>query len=140
MAHGAVGMVMTFLYWEISVNQGWPAWVALPFVLLICAPALGLVVERVMMRRLTDAPVAISLVVTVGLLVACIGTAQVIWRPAGRNIPEFFPGHAVEIGSVRVTVHQMITFGIAVAVALGLYVLLNRTRTGTAMRAVVDNR
>src|SRR5205823_13074789 len=65
---------------------------------------------------------------------------QVIWRPAGRNIPEFFPGHAVEVGSIRVTVHQMITFGIAVAVALGLYVLLNRTRTGTAMRAVVDNR
>ena len=139
-AHGAVGMVMTFLYWEVSVNQGWPVWVALPFVLLVAAPAFGLFLERVMMRRLTDAPVAISLVVTVGLLVACIGAAEVIWPPAGRNILEFFPGKGVELGSVRVTVHQIITFAVAGGVALGLYVLLNRTRTGTAMRAVVDNR
>jgi branched-chain amino acid transport system permease protein len=139
-AHGAVGMVMTFLYWEVAVNRGWPVWVALPFVLLVAAPVLGLFLERVMMRRLTEAPVAISLVVTVGLLVACIGAAQVIWPPAGRNILEFFPGKGVELGPVRVTVHQIITFAVAGLVALGLYVLLNRTRTGTAMRAVVDNR
>lgn len=139
-AHGAVGMVMTFLYWEVAVNRGWPVWVALPFVLLVAAPLLGLFLERVMMRRLTEAPVAISLVVTVGLLVACIGAAQVIWPPAGRNILEFFPGKGVELGPVRVTVHQIITFAVAGLVALGLYVLLNRTRTGTAMRAVVDNR
>ena len=140
MAHGAVGMVMTFLYWEVSVNQGWPTWLALPFVLVVAAPLLGLVLERVMMRRLTDAPVAIALVVTVGLLVACVGAAQFIWKPGGRNIPEFFNGQAIEIGPIRVTVHQLITFGVATAVALGLYVLLNRTRIGTAMRAVVDNR
>jgi branched-chain amino acid transport system permease protein len=139
-AHGAVGMVMTFLYWEVAVNRGWPVWLALPFVLLVAAPVLGLFLERVMMRRLTEAPVAISLVVTVGLLVACIGAAQVIWPPAGRNILEFFPGKGVELGPVRVTVHQIITFAVAGLVALGLYVLLNRTRTGTAMRAVVDNR
>jgi branched-chain amino acid transport system permease protein len=139
-AHGAVGMVMTFLYWEVSVNQGWPVWVALPFVLLVAAPAFGLFLERVMMRRLTEAPVAISLVVTVGLLVACIGAAQVIWRPGGRNILEFFPGKAVQVGPVRVTLHQVITFLVAAGVAGGLYLLLNRTRTGTAMRAVVDNR
>jgi branched-chain amino acid transport system permease protein len=139
-AHGAVGMVMTFLYWEVAENRGWPVWLALPFVLLVAAPLLGLFLERVMMRRLTEAPVAISLVVTVGLLVACIGAAQVIWPPAGRNILEFFPGHGVKAGPVRVTVHQIITFAVAGLVALGLYVLLNRTRTGTAMRAVVDNR
>jgi branched-chain amino acid transport system permease protein len=96
--------------------------------------------ERTMMRRLTDAPVAIALVVTVGLLAACIGLAQSIWKPGGRDVPEFFVGQAVDVGPVRVTVHQLIILGTAVAVAGGLYVLLNRTRIGTAMRAVVDNR
>jgi branched-chain amino acid transport system permease protein len=140
MAHGAVGMFMTFLYWEVSVNQGWPVWVALPFVLGIAAPAMGLILERVMMRRLTQADVTISLVVTVGLLVALIGVAQTIWPPAGRNIEQFFNGDAVSFGIVRVSAHQFITMGVALAVAFGLYVLLNRTRIGTAMRAVVDNR
>ncbi len=140
MAHGAVGMIMTFLYWEVSVNQGWPTWVALPFVLLVAAPIFGLVLERVMMRRLTEAPVAIALVVTVGLLVACVGAAQFIWKPGGRNIPEFFNGKGVELGAIRVTAHQFITLAVAAAIAAGLYLLLNRTRIGTAMRAVVDNR
>jgi branched-chain amino acid transport system permease protein len=101
---------------------------------------MGLLLERVMMRRLTDAPVAIALVVTVGLLVALIGTAQVIWKPAGRNIDEFFVGQGVNLGAIRVTTHQLITLAVAIAVAAGLYALLNRTTTGTAMRAVVDNR
>jgi branched-chain amino acid transport system permease protein len=140
MAHGAVGMFMTFLYWEVHINQGWPTWLAMPFILLLVAPASGLLLERIMMRRLTQADVTISLVVTVGLLVALIGVAQTIWPPAGRNIPQFFVGQGVSFGLVRVTAHQFITLGIALVVALGLYILLNRTRIGTAMRAVVDNR
>jgi branched-chain amino acid transport system permease protein len=140
MAHGAVGMVMAYLYWEVHVNQGWPTWVSVGFVLLVAAPAVGLLLERVMMRRLTDAPVAVALVVTVGLLVALIGLAQLIWKPKGRNVSDFFVGRGIDVGSTRVTAHQFITMGLAVLVAGGLYVLLNRTRIGTAMRAVVDNR
>jgi branched-chain amino acid transport system permease protein len=140
MAHGAVGMVMTFLYWELYVHRGWPVWVAIPFVLFLAAPLFGLLMERLVMRRLTSADVTTSLVVTVGLLVALIAFAQQIWPPAGRTVDQFFVGHSVSFGIVRVTAQQFITMGVAVLVALGLYVLLNRTRIGTAMRAVVDNR
>ena len=140
MAHGAVGMVMTFLYWELYVHQGWPLWVVLPLVLFVIAPAFGLVMERAVMRRLTTADVTTSLGVTVGLLVALIGIAEQVWKPAGRTVDAWFLGHSVSFGLVRVTAQQFITMGVAIAVALGLYVLLNRTRIGTAMRAVVDNR
>ncbi|MDX6198121.1 MAG: branched-chain amino acid transport system permease protein livM [Actinomycetota bacterium] len=140
MAHGAVGMVMTFLYWELYIHRGWPLWVAIPFVLFIAAPLFGLLMERLVMRRLTSADVTTSLVVTVGLLVALIGFAQQLWPPAGRTVDQFFVGHSVSFGLVRVTVQQFITMGVAVLVAVGLYVLLSRTRIGTAMRAVVDNR
>jgi branched-chain amino acid transport system permease protein len=140
MAHGAVGMVMTFLYWELYVHQGWPLWVALPLVLLVAAPLFGLVMERLVKRRLTTADVTTSLVVTVGLLVALIGFAQTQWPPAGRTVDQYFVGHSISFGLVRVTAQQLITMGVALAVAVGLYVLLNRTRIGTAMRAVVDNR
>ena len=140
MAHGAVGMVMTFLYWELYVNQGWPLWVALPGVLLVAAPLFGLLMERLVMRRLTTADVTTSLGVTVGLLVALIGFAEYRWKPAGRSVDQWFVGHSLELGIVRVTAQQLITMAVAMAVALLLYFLLNRTRIGTAMRAVVDNR
>jgi branched-chain amino acid transport system permease protein len=139
-AHGAVGMLMAFVYWEVHFNRGLPTWLSLLLVVGIAAPLFGLLVERVMMRRLTEAPVAVSLVVTVALLVALIGTAQVVWPPSGRPFDEFFLGSGVQLGDVFVSAHQMITFFVGLVVAGGLYVLLNRTRVGIAMRAVVDNR
>ena len=38
------------------------------------------------------------------------------------------------------TYHQLVVFAAAIAVAIGLRILLYRTNTGVAMRAVVDNR
>ncbi|MDP9101018.1 MAG: ABC transporter permease [Actinomycetota bacterium] len=142
-AHGAVGMVMAFGYWELHFHHHVPAWLALILIVGVAAPLFGFVIERTMMRRLTDAPVAVSLVVTVALLVGLIGAAQYIWPPAGRPFDEFFLGHGIRVGGkggVFLTAHQMITFGVGLLVAGGLYLLLNRTRTGIAMRAVVDNR
>jgi branched-chain amino acid transport system permease protein len=139
-AHGAVGMVMTFLYWELYVHQGWPLWLVLPLILFVLAPAFGLLMELLVMRRLTTADITTQLGVTVGLLVALIGIAEQVWKPAGRRVDQWFPGHGVTFGIVTVSAQQFITMGVAVLVALLLYVLLNRTRIGTAMRAVVDNR
>lgn len=139
-AHGAVGMFMAFVYWELAVARGLPPLLALVLVVGVLAPLFGLLIERFMMRRLTEAPVAVALVVTVALLVALIGAAQALWPPAGRKVDPYFNGSGLQIGDYFVTAQQLITFGVAIVVALALFVLLNSTRTGTAMRAVVDNR
>src|SRR5690349_24958182 len=68
-AHGAVGMVFAFVYWDLSQKQGMPAWLALAVVLLLLAPAFGFFLQRVVVRNLGNAPVGVSLVVTVGILV-----------------------------------------------------------------------
>ena len=140
MAHGAVGMIMAFLFWELAVAIGLPSWLALLLVVGVIAPLFGAFLERVMMRRLTDASVTVSLTVTVGLLVMLIGAAQTIWPPGARRVEEFLPGTGLRIFGVFVTGHEILTFVLGAVVAGGLYVLLNRTRTGTAMRAIVDNR
>lgn len=139
-AHGAVGMIMAFLYWELAVNRGLPTLVALVLVVGVAAPLFGYALDRLVMHRLTHAPVAVTLVVTVGALVFLMGAAEALWPPAGRRVDPFFGSAGLQLGPVFVTVHQMLTFGIAVAVAGGLYLLLSRTRTGIAMRAVVDDR
>ena len=140
MAHGAVGMVMAFLYWELAVSRGLPAPLAIVVVVGIIAPLFGALIERTMMRRMTDAPPVVSLTVTVGLFVGLIGLAQSVWPPTGRRVEEFFPGTGFNIGEVFVSGHDILTFGVALLVAAALYVLLARTRTGIGMRAVVDNR
>lgn len=138
-AHGAFGMVLAFTYWDFSERQGLPVWLSLGLVLLVVAPLVGYAVNRFVARGLGDAPVGVSLVVTVGLFVGLIGLAQQVWPPAARTVPFFLPESGVQIGSVFVTAHYMITIAMSGAVAVGLYLLLNRTRIGTAMRASVDN-
>jgi len=138
-AHGAVGMVFAFLYWEFSQNQGLPVWLSLFLVLGVVAPLTGVFIQRVVTRGLGNAPIGVSLVVTVGMLVTMIGVAQQQWKPAPRSLPLFFPDDLIRIGGVIITWQQIITVVLSIIVAVGLFVLLARTRVGTAMRASVDN-
>jgi len=138
-AHGAFGMVFAFVYWDLSQRQHIPVWISLILVLLIVAPLVGIAVERVIARNLGAAPVGVSLVVTVGLLVGLIGVATQIWQPAARTVPQFFAGHSLTLGSVQVTWHEVLTIVLSGVVAGALYLLLTQTRVGTAMRASVDN-
>lgn len=138
-AHGAFGMVLAFTFWDFSVRQGMPTWLALLLVLGVVAPLIGWFIERFVTRGLGNAPVSVSLVVTVGLLVGLIGVAQYLWPPESRQLMPFQPETGYQVGSTYVTAHQLITIVCSVLVAAALYLLLNRTRVGTAMRASVDN-
>ena len=138
-AHGAFGMVLAFTFWDFSQRQGMPLWLALFLVLGVVAPAIGWFIQRFVTRGLGEGPVSVALVVTVGLFVGCIGVAQQIWPPAARTVPQFMPERGLTVAGTYVTAHQIITILLSMVVAGLLYLLLNRTRIGTAMRASVDN-
>ncbi len=142
-AHGAIGMIVAYSYWELRVRHHLPAPVALFLALVVIAPLLGAVIERVLMRRLFDASVITKIVVTIGLLVGLLGLAQVIW-PGTINppptLPRFYGDNIAHIGGVNLPWHQLIILVCAVAVAIGLRLLLKTSRLGVAMRAVVDDR
>jgi branched-chain amino acid transport system permease protein len=91
-AQGAMGMFGAFVYWQLKVDWGVPTIPALLISVLVFAPLFGALVERVLMRRLTTAPLVAKLVVTIGLMVALMGLAVSIWDPnTGRTIPPLFP-------------------------------------------------
>jgi branched-chain amino acid transport system permease protein len=138
-AHGAFGMLLSFVFWDFSVRQGMPRLLALALVLFVVAPVIGWFIARFVARDLGDAPASVSLVVTVALLVLCIGATIQIWPLESRTVLPFFAGHTFGLGSATITAHQLITVLASVLVAAGLYGLLTRTRIGTAMRASVDN-
>ena len=139
-AHGAMGMVLAYVFWQLW--QGWhlPALGALALVLLVAAPLLGIVVERLAMRPLHASPLSVRLGVTLGLLLVLVAGAESIW-PQGNVyiVPEFLNGHNVKVAGVTLSVEQLLTVGVAVACAVGLRVLFTRTTTGLSMRAVVDD-
>ena len=140
-AHGGIGMFMAFTYWELRFNHGWPAPLAIFMVVCVFAPLMGAVIERVLMRNLAGRATGTSLVVTIGLMVMLMGLAQGIWSPQARQFPEFFADSSgFQVAGITVSVHQVITMVVAGIAAAAFWYLLNRTRTGVAMRAVVDDR
>ncbi|MBV9412942.1 MAG: ATP-binding cassette domain-containing protein [Acidimicrobiia bacterium] len=138
-AHGAVGMISAFTYWNLTVEQGWPALLALLFILLVFAPVLGILIDLLIMRNLHSASEEVRVIVTVALMLFLLGIGQWIWDPGvPRTIPRFFNADHVQIFSVNVTYHQIIVVIAALAVAVGLRLFLFRTRIGVALRATVD--
>jgi branched-chain amino acid transport system permease protein len=139
-AHGAIAMVAAFTFWQLW--QGWHINVVLSVVIVlgVIAPLFGLIVERVLMRPLENAPVDLTLVVTLGLLLFLVGLANLVWSPlVARALPEFFHGSGFQITGLLISYEQVIAAASLVVVAIGLRLLLTRARAGIAMRAVVDN-
>jgi branched-chain amino acid transport system permease protein len=148
-AHGAVGMIAAFSYWQLWQAWHWPFALALAFVVLIEAPLLAVAVEFGLMRRLHGASVERSLMVTLGLLVILLGTATIFWSSPEviRSVPAYFTSADGSVGSVRlfgnngVTIEyqQLMIVVVAAVVAVGLGGFFRKFRLGVALRAVVDD-
>ncbi len=139
-AHGAVGMFLAYLYWQLWQGWGWNPVLALLLILLVIGPALALVVERVLMRPLYGSSLNTVIVVTLGLFLVLYGTSSSIWNQTiTRNLPNWFGSDQVDVLGVNLTYENLITVGCAVAVAIALWALFKRTRMGVSMRAVVDD-
>jgi branched-chain amino acid transport system permease protein len=139
-AHGAIGMLGAFAYWQLRFDWGWPAPIAIAVVLLVLGPLFGALLEVVIFRGLQQTTDTIKLVVTVSLLFSIIGIANWIWDPDVFRNATKFGGPNITIGDVPITRHELITIIVAIAVAIGLRYLLYHTRAGIAMRAAVDDR
>ncbi len=140
-AHGAVGMLAAFAYWQLRFGWGVPTPLAFAVVLVVLAPLFGLGLERVVMRRLEGASEVAKLVVTVAVMLGLMSFALWVWDPSkARSVRPLWSGRVVEWGFVRVSYNDILVLALAALVAVGLRQLLYRTRAGIAMRAQVDDR
>ena len=101
-SHGAIGMFMAFTYWQFAVAWHVPIPVSLFLVVFVFAPLAGALIERIAIRPLYGSPLGISLMVTLGVLLALLGIADTIWsNQITRQIPVIF-GNRTKIGRAHV--------------------------------------
>src|SRR5829696_273004 len=67
-AHGAVGMLAAFTYWQLRIDWGWPAPIALFVVLVVLAPLFGAFLQRVIMSGLQGTSEIVRVVVPVAVM------------------------------------------------------------------------
>jgi branched-subunit amino acid ABC-type transport system permease component len=142
-AQGAIAMLAAFTYWQVRWGWGWPAPLALLVVLGVLAPGLGAVLYIVVMKNLRGTSEVTKIIVPVGVMLGFLALATWIWNPTPRTprlFYKFFGANAnVKIFDVTLTWHEIIAFILAIVIAGGIAFLFRRTRSGVAMRAVVDD-
>ncbi|AVH59565.1 MULTISPECIES: ABC transporter permease subunit [Streptomyces] len=130
-AHGAIAMVCAYLLRQFTVEWGWPLALGASVTLLVVAPAIGMALERFVFRPLSvlGGDPAQTLVASVGVFVLLVGGAALVWGTGARaDAPTL------------VSADPWGQLAVAVALALGVGAVAHRTRFGTELRAVVDDR
>ena len=137
-AHGAVGMIAAYGYWEL-VTHHVPAALAMVLIILVGAPLLGVIIEWLLMRRLLGDTGERPIMVTLGLLSILIGMALVVFGENRGDTLNPLVGGTFRILGVGVTSQDLVIAGAAAAIAVALRVLFHSFRLGVALRAVVDD-
>src|SRR5207237_1818720 len=80
-----------------------------------------------------------TLCITIGVLLLLTELTVQLWGPNTPPIASIFPDKAIRFGGTGVTAHQFATAASVLLVGVGLYMLLNRTRYGTAVEAIAED-
>ena len=135
-AQGEMGMFSTYLAWAM-INAGMPYWVAFLGTLTLSF-ALGLVLERTIIRPMQHAPILSVVIVFIGLAAVFNSLAGFIFGTTIKSFPSPFPVEAWQNGYVGP--HELGVLMVTLLVVGVLYVFFRFTPLGLAMRAVASNQ
>ncbi len=100
--------------------------------------ALGLLIERVLIRRMYDRELPEQLLLTFALVLILGDVIKLIWGVQNRRI--FVPVTPMQAFGVFINPYYFFLIGAGFAVAIGLWLFLHRTKYGRIVRAAVYNR
>ena len=147
-AHGDIFMLGAFMGFYLTplVNQVFGAQslgsavVVLALSMLICA-TLGIIIEKLAYRPLRNKPKLAVLITAIGvsLFIEYVGQHQKVFTASPKTFPELIPSRNFQLGSVVLSSNELIVLGLTVMLLLALEFIVQKTRIGTAMRAVSFN-
>jgi ABC-type branched-subunit amino acid transport system ATPase component/branched-subunit amino acid ABC-type transport system permease component len=137
---GALATAAAYIFYAMHY-AGHINWIpALVVSVVVAGPVMGLGMERIS-RRLSQQSVAWKIVATTGLILVVQGLGTIKYGSDTIDVPQFLPKGAdfFGVGGVNVSYAQLTVTAVGVVAVAGLYALFRWSRTGTAMRAVVDD-
>jgi len=105
---------------------------------LVVAGIVAFAVERLVFRRIYERELTFSMITSFGILIGGIGVIKFFWGVVPRPVP--VPTMVqIDIVGTEVPVYRLIVVAIAVLVYIGIWLFLNRTIIGKAIRAGIEN-
>lgn len=134
---------------ELNFLNAYP-WLAVLLAFIVgmsVSMVIGVLLEKIAYRPLRGAPRLIPLISAIGASIFLQNAAQLIFGPKRRiyinpDILSRSAGWTLNIGGeeVIVTYTGVFTFVLSILLMIGLWMLVQRTRMGRAMRAVAENK
>jgi branched-chain amino acid transport system permease protein len=142
-AHGALFMLGAYLAATV-VHRATPRPWAFPLALVAAAAGLfllGALLEVALLRRIYRAEHAFQLLLTFGLVLVLGDAVKLVWGREDHLVatPALLAGSA-RLGAVTFPVYRLFLIAVGLATALGLWLVLHRTRWGVLVRAATMDR
>src|ERR687892_26442 len=128
-AHGEMVMMGAYLTWVAFFYFGVDPLLALVFT-LPAAFAFGVAVQKVLLNAAVGQPELTGLLITFGLGLVMIYTAELLFTTDFRTIP-YAPGSLAVTPTIAVGQNRVISFAMAVVISTGVYLFLKLHRLGT---------
>jgi branched-chain amino acid transport system permease protein len=139
MAHGEVLVLGGYVAYWLLVRWGIGPIVALPLAALAGA-VVGQLTYRLFLRRIRDAPELNTLLLTFGIGIFLANLFLQLWSADLRSVEVDWLQRPLSIGSLYVSVGELVAFLISIGGVLGLQAFLTRTRRGKAIRVTAIDR
>jgi branched-chain amino acid transport system permease protein len=141
-AQGAMVFFAALTCVGLTEQFGLSLWLAIPLTMLVMV-ALGLAIERIVLRPLVNQPEITLFMATIGLTFFIEGLAQLLWgsQPHQLKLPiEDVPIEwLLEKYNIIVSQFDVIAALICALLVTGLALLFSKTKIGRALRAVADD-
>jgi branched-chain amino acid transport system permease protein len=136
-AHGEFVMMGAYLTWVaffyLGVDPLLSMLLTLPLAFLF-----GIVIQKLVLDAAVGQPELTGLLITFGLGLAMIYTAELIFTTDFRTIP-YAPGTVQLTRRITVGQNRVISFALAFVISVGVFLFLKRARLGKAIRATALN-
>ena len=141
-AHGSLYMIGAFVVYSLSTLLAGTTMLNFLLLLLIVPPVialLGFFLEVSMFRRVYGEEHLLQLLLTYALVLILDNVVRLIWGGDPRNVsrPDFLAG-SVDFLGMALPSYNVFILIIGPVIALGLWLLLYRTRAGNVIRAAVS--
>ncbi|MCC5957983.1 MAG: branched-chain amino acid ABC transporter permease [Rhodobacteraceae bacterium] len=139
LAHGSLYMIGAFLCAAVAGATG-NFWLGL-MAGIAAAAAAGALIEVVVIRRLYDRDHLDQVLATFALILILSEGVRMVFGPFPLylNVPDMFRG-TVNLGIVDYSLYRLALIGFGLAVAVGLWALIAKTRLGIRIRAGESDR
>jgi branched-chain amino acid transport system permease protein len=136
-AHGEMVMMGAYLTWVAFFYLGIDPLLALALTLPV-AFLFGMAVQKLLLDSVVGQPELTALLITFGLGLVMIYTAELLFTTDFRTIP-YAPGTFQLTSAIAVGQNRVISFVMAVVITLAVFLFLKRSRLGKAVRATALN-